>query len=98
MSFAEHLSKNTDRKPGTTKQLKQTIRLLKEFSQATEYKLHFDGIDLTFYDSFVDFLTRAGYKKNSIGSHIKNVKVFMNEAVDRKLTNNLQFRKKGLRN
>ena len=94
VSFAEYIANNTDRKPGTIKQLKQTIRLLKNFSQATNYNLHLDGINLNFYDSFLEFLTNCGYKRNSIGSHIKNVKVFMNEAFDRKLTNNIQFKDK----
>lgn len=94
VSFAEYIATNTDRKPGTIKQLKQTIRLLKDFSQSTNYNLHLDGIDLNFYDSFLEFLTNKGYKRNSIGSHIKNVKVFMNEALDRKLTNNIQFKNK----
>lgn len=94
VSFAEYVANNTDRKPGTTKQLKQTIRLLKEFSHPKNYSLYLDGIDLNFYDSFLEFLTNRGYRRNSIGSHIKNVKVFMNEALDRKLTNNIQFKNK----
>jgi len=44
IAFAEYIADNSDRKPGTTKQLKQTIRLLKEFSQSTNYNLHLDGI------------------------------------------------------
>lgn len=37
-------------------------------------------------------LTRLNYSKNSIGGFIKNIKVFMNEAVDRNLTKNLEYR------
>jgi len=94
LSFAEELVNNTTRKEGTKKQLKQAIRNLKEFKAATNHSLHFDSIDLDFYDSFVNFLMNKNYGTNTIGSTIKNVKVFMNEAVDRKLTTNLQFRNK----
>ena len=37
-------------------------------------------------------LTKLNYSKNSIGGFIKNIKVFMNEAVDRNLTKNLEYR------
>lgn len=94
VSFAEFLLENTDRKAGTKKQLRQTIRNLKEFRQETKMSLHLDSIDLDFYNSFVDYLTRKNYGKNTIGTAIKNIKVFMNEAVDRKLTENLKYRNK----
>lgn len=94
INFSEHWVNTTDRKPGTKKQLRQAIRNLREFKQATNRSLHFDSIDLDFYDQFIDFLNRKNYGKNTIGTLIKNVKVFMNEAVDRKLTTNLQFKNK----
>lgn len=97
-SFAEHLVETTDRKAGTKKQLRQSIRLLKEFKQAKKRSLHFDSIDLDFYDQFVDFLIKKNYAKNTIGTFIKNVKVFLNEAVDRKLTTNLIYRNKRFKN
>jgi len=92
ISFADYWVETTDRSAGTKKQLRQAIRNLKEYKVATKHSLHFDSIDLEFYDSFIDFLIRKNYGKNTIGTLIKNVKVFMNEAVERKLTNNLQFK------
>ncbi len=92
ISFAQYIVDSTDRKPATKKQLGQAIRNLKEFKQESNKSLHLDSIDLTFYDEFVDFLLRKNYGKNTIGTLIKNIKVFMNEAVDRKLTTNLQFK------
>ncbi len=92
ISFADHLVDTTDRKPGTKKQLRQAIRNLREFKQETKRSLHLDSIDLEFYDAFIDFLLKKNYGKNTIGTLIKNIKVFMNEAVDRKLTSNLQFK------
>lgn len=92
ISFANYIVENTDRSKGTKKQLKQAIRNLQEFKFFSKRSLHFDSIDLDFYDEFVDFLIKKNYGKNTIGTLIKNVKVFMNEAVDRKLTTNLQFK------
>jgi integrase len=98
IDFAEYLVENTDRKPGTKKQLKQTIRNLKEFKQQTNSSLHLDSIDLEFYDQFLEFLLNKNYGKNTIGTVIKNIKVFMSEAVARNLTNNLQFKNKRFKN
>lgn len=92
ISFAEYIVENTDRSHGTKKQLKQAIRNLREFKFYSKRSLHYDSIDLDFYDEFVDFLIKKNYGKNTIGTLIKNLKVFMNEAVDRKLTQNLQFK------
>ena len=92
--FAEHLIDTTDRKASTKKQLKQSIRILKEFKESTNRSLSLDAIDLDFYDQFIEYLIKKNYGKNTIGSIIKNIKVFMNEAVDRKMTTNLQFKNK----
>jgi hypothetical protein len=97
ISFAKYIVESTDRSKGTKKQLKQAIRNLEEFKVASKRSMHFDSIDLEFYDEFVDFLIKKNYGKNTIGTLIKNVKVFMNEAVDRKLTTNLQFKNKRFR-
>lgn len=98
IASAEYLVENTDRSPGTKKQLRQTIRNLREFKLATKRSLHLDSIDLEFYDTFIDFLIKKDYGKNTIGTIIKNIKVFMNEAVDRGLTTNLQYKNRRFKN
>jgi integrase len=40
---------------------------------------------------------RKNYAKNTIGGFIKAIKIFMNEAVDRKLTKNLEYRNKSFK-
>ena len=92
IKFAKDLKENGNRKKNTTNQWGQTIRLLEEYKSATKKEVDFDSIDLNFYDSFIGYLTKKGYSKNSIGGFIKNVKIFMNEAVDRKLTTNHEYR------
>lgn len=94
VSFGKYIIENTDRKLWTKKQLGQTVRVLSEFKQETKRSLHLDSINLEFYDEFLDYLLKRQYGKNTIGSFIKNVKVFMNEAVDRNLTANLQYKNK----
>lgn len=94
VSFGKYIVESTDRKPWTKKQLNQAIRVLTEFRQESKRSLHFDSINLEFYDEFIDYLNRKNYGKNTIATFVKNVKVFMNEAVDRHLTTNLQYRNK----
>jgi integrase len=93
INFAEEYVENSNRKPGTKKQLRQAIRNLKEFKAYSKRSMHFDSVDLDFYDDFMKFLLEfKQYGTNTIGTLIKNLKVFMNEAVDRKLTTNIQYR------
>ena len=92
ITFAEEMVENSNRKPNTKKQLRQTIRNLNEYMKHIRKTIDFDSIDLEFYDSFHQFLTGKKYGTNTIGTIFKNVKVIMNEAVDRGLTNNLQYK------
>lgn len=92
LRFVEELVQTSNRKPNTRRQWGQTLRKLQEYRKATQKEVDFDTINLDFYNCFIAFLTREGYTKNSIGGFIKNVKIFMNEAVDRGLTHNLEYR------
>ncbi len=97
IKFVEGLIEQSNRMKNTKKQWKQTLRKLLEYKKATQKEVDFDTIDLDFYNSFIHFLTKEGYTKNTIGGFIKNVKIFMNEAVERKLTNNLEYRNRKFR-
>lgn len=58
-------------------------------------KLNYDNIDLEFYNSYLGFLAeKEKLSQNSIGKEIKNLKVFLNEATERGLNSNLDFKKK----
>lgn len=68
-----------------------------------QYRLDFDKITLDFFYKYIDFLSNQ-YKEvngekiakivsqNTLGRYIKTIKVFMGEAVDLGLTDNLQFK------
>lgn len=57
-----------------------------------KYKLDFEGITLDFYYKYITFLEKNEYKQNTLAKYIQTLKVFMGEAVDLGLTNNLQYK------
>lgn len=91
-SFIESLISNSTKMRGTIIHYKQTFRVLKEYCSSVGKDTSFEDINLDFYESFVNYLYTRGYADNTIGGYIKHIKVFMNEAIERKLTNNTEFR------
>ena len=91
-NFVSDLINSSTKEERTTSQYKQTLRVLKEYERDIKKEISFDSINMDFYDSFVGYLRRRGYSENTIGGYIKEIKVFMNEALDRKLTSNTEFR------
>lgn len=65
-----------------------TLHVLRNYESTRHRKLTFDDIDLDFYDDFVHWCMEEQYSKNSIGGFVKHIKVFMNSAIDRQLTDN----------
>lgn len=90
--FIDELIKNSTKKRATIISYKQTFRILHEYSEHIKRNISFDDISLDFYENFVSYLRSRGYSENTIGGYIKHIKVFMNEAIDRKLTNNIEFK------
>jgi len=83
---------------GTIKSYKTTEAVLTRFKLHKRKGFDFDDIDMNFYDNFFNFLSQElGYSANTVGKHIKNLKVFMNEANQRGVSNNLEFLKKGFK-
>ncbi|PKB42703.1 MULTISPECIES: tyrosine-type recombinase/integrase [Cellulophaga] len=82
------------KKIGTIKVYNTTFRYLKEYAQ--KYKpIDFDSITLEFYNSYLTYLTKDfNLSSNTVGKHIKTIKSFMNEATERGLNTNLEFRKR----
>jgi integrase len=63
--------------PLTIKQYQTTFNKLKEFEQQKKTKLKFENIDLEFYNDFVFYCkTVENLGNNSIGGHIKNIKMW----------------------
>lgn len=87
------LSKSNDRYTlGTCKQYETSYKLLQGFSKVYK-RTKFDQLDIDFYKKFITFLTtKKNYAKNSIGTAIKNTKIFIKESYNDGLHSNLIFR------
>ena len=92
LSFIEKLINTTNKKKGTVKKYRTTLNVLLEYKRKTKREINFETINIDFYYSFLKFLTGKGYAQNTVGGHIKNIKVFMNEAIERKLTSNFEHK------
>jgi integrase len=96
VEFIEHHVKGlTDKRPNTLKQYNQTVRLLKDFETYSKKKVTFESVDLDFYTDYVEYLTfEKKFSPNWIGKNIKNIKLFMGEAMERELHTNISFKSK----
>lgn len=79
----------------TIKSYSNSLRHLKNFSEYKKHQFSFEDIDQEFYNSFVSYLTNElQLAQNSIGCQIKNLKTFLNEAAERDITKNIEFKKR----
>lgn len=63
--------------PKTILQYSTTLNKLKAFENCYKYKIRFENIDLKFHRDFIDYCrTKEKLGNNSIGGHIKNVKMW----------------------
>lgn len=92
--FIKDFIATSTKKPNTVKQYNTSFNRLTAYEDYARKNLNFDDIDLNFYNDFTKFMMEKNYSLNSIGTSVKNIKVFMNEAVERGLTKNLEFRNK----
>jgi site-specific recombinase XerD len=78
----------------TVKSYTSTQKHVIDFSKQTGISLDFPDITIKWRFAFITYLQNMGVGKNTEGKHIKNIKVFMNEATERGLNDNLDFRSK----
>ena len=87
-------SKNFKQK-STVTVYKTTQKHLKNFSEKTKNNVDFESINLTFYSSFMKYLSKdLEMSNNTVGKYIKTLKSFLNEATERGLNENLEFKKR----
>lgn len=79
---------------GTISTYRQCLTHLREYAVSKRMRLDFDAIDLDFYLSYNEYLSSRGFRPNYIGKLIKMLKTFLNEALERGLTNNINHKKK----
>ena len=94
MSFIQHFIKTSTKTAGTKKNYNQMLKNLQEYEQQKKTKLTFDRIDIDFYNEFVLFLQSKNYSPNTVGTRIKVLKTFMNEAYERNLHKNMDYKKR----
>lgn len=96
LDFIGTLIKTINRPKRTLAQYSVTSKNLIAFQQKIfRQPLHFENIDLNFYNQYVAFCQEhKNYSINTIGKEIKNIKFFMGEAEERELHNNLKFKSK----
>ncbi len=79
----------------TVKAYATTLNHLTAFKADKKKNIDFENINVDFHSDFTEYLIKK-YKlsANSIGKDMKNVKTVMNEATERGLNSNLQFKSK----
>lgn len=83
---------------GSVKIYTTTYNHLKSYSKLKQKRIDFDTIDLDFYNDYVIYLMKeVNLSVNTIGKNIKTLKTFLNEATERGLNTNLEFKKKKFR-
>lgn len=74
---------------------KNTLRRLKEFQAKRKRIIDFNTIDIDFYTDFTEHLSkRLNLATNTIGKDIKTIKTILNEATERGINTNIQYKSK----
>ena len=82
--------KGTIINPADAKHYQHTLNTIKEFMPAVDFK----DIGLSFYNDFLQFLNKSAISLNTAGSHIKRLKVILNEAEASGFPVNPEFKSK----
>ena len=77
--------------PATIKNYKGFRERLKEYCAAKRKKFNFNDINLEFYNDFVAYFTKKNYSINTIGRHVKELKIVMRAARDEGFHNNAEI-------
>lgn len=72
----------------TVKNYKGFIIQFEEFCKARRKRYDFNDIDIKFYDDFVAYFTAKDYSINTIGRHVKELKIIMRAAREEGLHDN----------
>ncbi len=108
--FIDHLIKTSPHKNSTLKSYLVVKKNLQDYQTAKKTVLNFNNIDIDFYNSFVEYLTKprtttqngkrvkvAGLSKNTVGTRIKILKTFVSEANERGIIVSPDYKKKSFK-
>lgn len=71
--------------------MKSALVRLNEFENVTGRIYHLDEVNMSFQREFVGFMVRKGLKPNTIKTRMASIHVVMREAINRGLTENMDF-------
>jgi len=91
IGFMVNYQKTSEKNWKTKRHYNTTVNHLKKYSKIRRRKINFDDIDQAFYNDFVKYLESCSLRINTIGGHIKNLKVFLRAALELKIHNNYYF-------
>jgi integrase len=92
--FIQSRKENADYAPRTVIKYNQTLKHLETFAKLKKRKIDFDTIDLEFFDEFIKYLYSKNYAQNNVEKHINTLKVFLNDATERRFNSNMAFKSK----
>ena len=93
-AFIDDFIARSNKKSNTMRNYHTTKRHFEAFEKKTGKKYRLTEMDLNFYDAFVRYFMEKPSSTNTIGTNIKNIKVFLADADDRGYVVNQDFRKK----
>lgn len=76
---------------GTIKSWKATLAQIRAYEKSVHCILGFEDVTMDFYDDWKRFFIKKRYSPNTIGRHVKSLKIFLNAAKDMKLTTVTEF-------
>lgn len=77
----------TTKSKATIRAYRTSRRKLEKFSKAKNLFISFETIDFNFYEAYMNYMLKdLKHLNNAAGKYIKNLKVFLNYAVDHELT------------
>lgn len=96
LSFVDSYIKECEqtKKNATVKSYRTTYKYLKNFAETKSKDFDFDSVNVEFYNKFLIFLNENALSINTVGRHIKTIKIFLNEATERGYNQNLEYKKK----
>jgi Phage integrase SAM-like domain/Phage integrase family/Arm DNA-binding domain len=82
-------------RPSTVQTYVTTINHIKDYQKLSKRTIHFDSIDLLFYNQYTEYLIKElKLSSNSVGKNIQVIKLIMNEAVELGLCKNIAYKSK----
>lgn len=90
ISFIEDYTKTCGKRKTTIAKFNAVLTKLKNFP----FKTNWGDINADWFEKYVMYLERKDFRPNTIEKHIRVIKQFLNEATERKINTNLDFRSK----